>query len=79
MAANALGLFLPTILFILGYTSLDATRMSIGPYAAGAIMTILIAWVSDRYRQRAIPLGKSFTLKALSPRNLINPLQSSRP
>lgn len=41
---------------MLGYTSLDATRMSVGPYAAGAVMTLVIAWVSDRYRQRAIPL-----------------------
>ncbi|KND03968.1 uncharacterized protein SPPG_01419 [Spizellomyces punctatus DAOM BR117] len=56
MCANALGLFLPTILFMLGYTSLDATRMSIAPYAAGAVMTMGAAWVSDRTRQRAAPL-----------------------
>ncbi|TPX58779.1 hypothetical protein PhCBS80983_g02908 [Powellomyces hirtus] len=56
MAANALGLFLPTILFILGYKSLDATKMSIGPYAAGAVMTVAIAWLSDRTRQRAWPI-----------------------
>ncbi|KAI8822843.1 major facilitator superfamily domain-containing protein [Fimicolochytrium jonesii] len=54
MAANALGLFLPTILFILGYTSLDATRMSVGPYAAGVILTMGMAYLSDRTRQRSI-------------------------
>ncbi|KAJ3279386.1 hypothetical protein HK104_001509 [Borealophlyctis nickersoniae] len=56
MCANALGLFLPTIIFMLGYKSLDATKMSIAPYAAATVLTLLIAHVSDRTRSRAYPL-----------------------
>ncbi|KAI9005914.1 major facilitator superfamily domain-containing protein [Gaertneriomyces semiglobifer] len=56
MCSNALGLFLPTVLFILGWKSLDATRMSVGPYAAGAVATLAAAWYSDKYRQRSYPI-----------------------
>lgn len=46
-------LFLPTILRDLGYTANNAQLMTIPVYVAGAIMSILIAYLSDRVGKKS--------------------------
>ncbi|KAL5121951.1 hypothetical protein ACEQ8H_000167 [Pleosporales sp. CAS-2024a] len=50
----AFSLFLPTIISGLGYTSTRANLLSVPPYAAAAIVTILIGWLADRTQQRGL-------------------------
>jgi nitrate/nitrite transporter NarK len=50
----AFSLFLPTIIKQLGYTSTKANLLSVPPYAAAAIMTILVGWYADRTRRRGL-------------------------
>jgi len=50
----AFSLFLPSIISELGYTSTRANLLTVPPYAAAAIMTILVGWIADRTRQRGI-------------------------
>jgi MFS family permease len=53
-ALYAFSLFLPTIIKQLGYKSTTANLLSVPPYAAAAIVTILIGWIADRTRQRGL-------------------------
>lgn len=48
----AFSLFLPTILGSMGYTGTKAQLFSVPPYAAGAIVTVLVGWTSDKTRMR---------------------------
>jgi sugar phosphate permease len=50
----AFSLFLPTIINQLGYTSTTANLLSVPPYAAAAIVTVLIGYIADRTRQRGL-------------------------
>lgn len=50
----AFSLFLPTIIKQMGYKSTTANLLSVPPYAAAAIVTILIGWLADRTRQRGL-------------------------
>ncbi|KAF2265583.1 MFS nicotinic acid transporter-like protein Tna1 [Lojkania enalia] len=50
----AFSLFLPTIISQLGYTSTTANLLSVPPYAAAAIMTVVIGWIADRTQQRGL-------------------------
>ncbi|KAF2242777.1 MFS general substrate transporter [Trematosphaeria pertusa] len=50
----AFSLFLPTIINQLGYASTTANLLSVPPYAAAAIATVLIGWLADRTRQRGL-------------------------
>ena len=54
MPLYAFSLFLPTILAGMGYTGTRAQLLSVPPYAVAATLTIIIGWVGDRTRQRAI-------------------------
>ena len=54
MPLYAFSLFLPTIVAQLGYTSNQAQLMSVPPYACAAVMTILVGYFADRYKQRGI-------------------------
>ena len=54
-------LFLPTIINDLGYTSTKAQLLSVPPYTAAAILTIVIGYVADRTQQRGLcNIGVSF-------------------
>ncbi|KAK5168130.1 uncharacterized protein LTR77_006698 [Saxophila tyrrhenica] len=59
----AFSLFLPTILVEMGYEANTAQLMSVPPYAAAAIATILVGYLGDRTKRRGIyaiyiaPLG----------------------
>lgn len=48
MALYAFSLFLPSIINALGYESTTANLLSVPPYAAAAIVTILVGWFADR-------------------------------
>lgn len=48
------GLFLPTIIKGLGYTSNEAQLWSVIPYAVAAVVTVLVAIVSDRLKVRGV-------------------------
>jgi len=51
-----LALFLPTIVAELGFSPNDTQLLSVGPFVAGFIATMVTAYFSDRYNQRAIPV-----------------------
>ncbi|KAI0173148.1 MFS general substrate transporter [Hypoxylon sp. FL1284] len=46
------GLFLPTIISGLGYTADEAQLWSVIPYAVASVVTVITAYVSDRFRVR---------------------------
>ncbi|KAH7418615.1 putative MFS transporter [Cadophora sp. MPI-SDFR-AT-0126] len=46
------GLFLPTIIVELGYTANEAQLWSVIPYAVASVVTVIIAFVSDRLKLR---------------------------
>lgn len=48
------GLFLPSIITSLGYTANRAQLFTVPPYAVATVMTIVIAFVSDRLQIRGI-------------------------
>ena len=54
MPLYAFSLFLPTIISELGYTTTRAQLLSVPPYAAAAILTIVIGYVADRTHQRGL-------------------------
>lgn len=61
MALYAFSLFLPTIISELGYSNVKAQLLSVPPYAAAAVLTILIGWIADRTKQRGLcNIGVSF-------------------
>jgi predicted MFS family arabinose efflux permease len=51
-ALYAFSLFTPSIINALGYRSTTANLLSVPPYAAAAVVTILVGWTADRSRQR---------------------------
>ncbi|KAJ5143279.1 uncharacterized protein N7515_002066 [Penicillium bovifimosum] len=50
----AFSLFVPTIINELGYSSIRAQLLSVPPYAAAAIVTVAVGFISDRTRQRGL-------------------------
>ncbi|KAK3990417.1 high-affinity nicotinic acid transporter [Cladorrhinum sp. PSN332] len=53
-AIYSIGLFLPTIILKLGYTANQAQLMTVPPYAVAAIMTLIVAFASDRLKLRGV-------------------------
>ncbi|KXX73057.1 High-affinity nicotinic acid transporter [Madurella mycetomatis] len=53
-AIYSIGVFLPTIIVRLGYTANDAQLMTVPPYAVAAVMTLVVAFVSDRLKLRGV-------------------------
>ncbi|THW49406.1 pantothenate transporter liz1 [Aureobasidium pullulans] len=53
-ALYAFSLFLPTIISALGYSGTTANLLSVPPYAAAAVMTVVIGYVADRTQQRGL-------------------------
>ncbi|KAJ9098750.1 hypothetical protein QFC21_004398 [Naganishia friedmannii] len=51
-ALYSFGLFVPTIIKGLGYTAVSAQLFSVPPYAVAAVLTVIAAFVSDRYKIR---------------------------
>ncbi|KAF7917591.1 hypothetical protein EAE99_009257 [Botrytis elliptica] len=50
----AFSLFLPTIITQLGYTTTKAQLLSVPPYVAAAILTVVIGFIADRTGQRGL-------------------------
>lgn len=48
------GLFLPTIIKGLGYTANEAQLWSVIPYAVAAVVTVMVAFISDRLKLRGV-------------------------
>ena len=48
------GLFLPTIIKGLGYTANEAQLWSVIPYAVAAVITVVVAFASDRLKLRGV-------------------------
>jgi hypothetical protein len=53
-ALYAFSLFLPTIIQGLGYKSTIANLLSVPPYAAAAVVTVIVGWIADRTQQRGL-------------------------
>ena len=51
-ALYSFGLFVPSIIKGLGYSSIDAQLYSVPPYAVAAALTVLAAFASDKYKIR---------------------------
>ncbi|KAF8529980.1 putative MFS nicotinic acid transporter Tna1 [Gautieria morchelliformis] len=49
----SLSLFLPSIIAALGFTNATANLLSAAPYATGTVVSLLVAYISDRYSIRA--------------------------
>ncbi|KAG0650795.1 putative transporter [Hyphodiscus hymeniophilus] len=61
MPLYAFSLFLPTIISELGYKTTKAQLLSVPPYAAAAILTIIIGFIADRTKRRGLcNIGVSF-------------------
>jgi MFS family permease len=60
-----LSLFLPSIITSLGYTAAQAQLMTIPPYAIAFILTLSVAFLSERYRRRAPLILASSSLAIL--------------
>lgn len=50
-----LALFLPTIVGALGYSANHTQLLSVGPFATAFVVTLITAYLSDRYKKRGIP------------------------
>jgi len=50
-----LALFLPSIVNQLGFSPVKSQLLSVGPFAAGFFVTLIGAYFSDKYQNRAIP------------------------
>ncbi|OBZ73267.1 putative transporter C11D3.18C [Grifola frondosa] len=50
---SSISLFAPTIVEGLGYEGLDAQLFTVPPYAIAFVVTMIVAWISDRYEMRA--------------------------
>lgn len=60
-----LSLFLPTIIAALGYTSAQAQLLTVPPYAVATILTVIVAIVSERTKNRAPFILASTSLSML--------------
>ncbi|KAF7985053.1 hypothetical protein HWV62_8899 [Athelia sp. TMB] len=50
-----LALFLPTIVGALGFSANRTQLLSVGPFATAFALTLVVAYLSDRYKTRGIP------------------------
>ncbi|KAI0739402.1 MFS transporter [Daedaleopsis nitida] len=59
-------LFAPTIVAGLGYKGLDAQLFTVPPYAIGFVVTVIVAWLSDRYEMRSTATACSMVVAGVS-------------
>jgi MFS family permease len=62
----SLSLFSPTILQGLGYKDLQAQLYTVPPYAVAYVTTLIMAWISDRYKTRGIIAGCCFVVATVA-------------
>jgi sugar phosphate permease len=57
ITVQGLSLFMPTLLFDLGWTATKAQLLTVPPYVGACLIAIFIAYVSDRTRKRGLWLA----------------------
>lgn len=54
---SSLPVFLPTILYQMGFTAIDAQGLTAPPFFASFIVTIATTWLADRIQQRGLVIA----------------------
>jgi hypothetical protein len=54
VAVQSIALFMPTIIAALGYESIQAQLYTVPVYTVATVVSVFMAWVSDRFRKRGI-------------------------
>ncbi|BCR92873.1 uncharacterized protein ACHE_80773S [Aspergillus chevalieri] len=64
VATTSTGQFLPRIVHQLGYSAVQTNLHLMAPDLTGCVITLLVAWLSDHYKERGtfLCLGLSFTM-----------------
>lgn len=62
LPVSAFGTFMPLIVQGLGYTGVQASLMSVSPFAVGAVGLVLFVLSSDYFRERSIHTAVSMLL-----------------
>jgi len=60
-----LALFLPSIVNQLGFSPTKSQLLSVGPFATAFFLTLISAYLSDRYKTRAIPTAVISTIAVI--------------
>ena len=71
ITVQGLSVFMPTVLRDLGWTATRAQLYTVPVYVAASVVAILIAFISDKTRQRGVYLG-AFTLLGITGFSLLN-------
>jgi hypothetical protein len=59
---SSISLFAPSIVAGLGYAGLDAQLWTVPPYAIAFAVTVLTAWLADRFEARSVAAGASLAI-----------------
>ncbi|KAH7116123.1 major facilitator superfamily domain-containing protein [Dendryphion nanum] len=62
LPVSAFGYFMPLIVKGMGYRGVDASLMSVSPFAVGACGLFCFVYVSDRFKERSIVVASSMML-----------------
>ncbi|RFU27613.1 hypothetical protein B7463_g8741, partial [Scytalidium lignicola] len=54
--AQTFSVFSPLIIAAMGYTDTRAQLLSVGPYATAATASVILGYLSDKYKRRGIPI-----------------------
>ena len=63
---SSLSLFTPTIVSGLGYEGLQAQLFTVPPYAAAFVVTMSLAWFTDKYECRSLGAATALTIGGLA-------------
>ncbi|KAA1470856.1 MFS general substrate transporter [Dentipellis sp. KUC8613] len=63
---SSISLFAPTIVAGLGFEGLDAQLFTVPPYAIGFVVTVVVAWICDRYEKWSWGAVASFIIASVS-------------
>ncbi|KAF2401068.1 MFS general substrate transporter [Trichodelitschia bisporula] len=77
VSVQSISLFMPTILADLGYRPIPAQLHSVPPYVVACLISIAVAWVSDRTRRRGVYLGAFACLSVMGFAILRSPVHSN--
>lgn len=62
LPVSAFGYFMPLIVKGMGYSGVEASLMSVSPFAVGACGLFIFVYVSDRLKERSIVVASSMAL-----------------
>lgn len=66
VGVSSLSLFSPTIVAGLGYENLQAQLFTVPPYAIAYVVCLVVAYISDRTKQRGLVAGTCFAIGSVS-------------